>query len=315
MDAVEKVKIALDETRTLVLGAEVLLGFQLRSVFEDRFDALADHAKAGNGVALLVMVTVVGLLVAPAIQHRVVDNGDATTRIMRVINTFMTAALALFALSLGINGFIVLTRMTEVQCAAAGGVAVLALALWFWFGVEGLALTRRGGKDLIMADAPTPLLNKIDQLLTEARVILPGAQALLGFQLAVVLTFAFDRLPAQSKAVHALALALVALCTILLMAPAAYHRIVYAGEASPQLHRLGSKFVLAATIALALGLSADVYVVIARIAGAAVGFGAALLSLAALAGLWHVSPLILRSQRNAMAQAKNPLGTVARTPR
>src|SRR5262245_35089177 len=87
------------------------------------------------------------------------------------------------------------------------------------------------------------------------------------------------------------------------------------GEASPQLHHLGSKLVLAATFALALGLSADVYVVIAKIAGAAVGFGAALLSLAALVGLWHIFPLILRSQRNAMAQAKNPLGTVARTPR
>jgi hypothetical protein len=82
----------------------------------------------------------------------------------------------------------------------------------------------------------------------------------------VVLTRAFDLLPAWSKALHALALGLVALCTILLMAPAAYHRTVYAGEAAPELHQLGSKFILVATMALALGLAADVYVVIARIA-------------------------------------------------
>jgi Family of unknown function (DUF6328) len=82
----------------------------------------------------------------------------------------------------------------------------------------------------------------------------------------VVLTRAFDLLPAWSKALHALALGLVALCTILLMAPAAYHRTVYAGEAAPELHQLGSKFILVATVALALGLAADVYVVIARIA-------------------------------------------------
>ena len=36
---------------------------------------------------------------------------------------------------------------------------------------------------------------KIEQLLTEARVVLPGAQALFGFQLAIVLTRAFERLP------------------------------------------------------------------------------------------------------------------------
>jgi hypothetical protein len=56
-----------------------------------------------------------------------------------------------------------------------------------------------------------PTHKKIDQLLTEARVILPGAQALLGFQLAVVLTRAFDLLPAWSKALHALALGLICL--------------------------------------------------------------------------------------------------------
>jgi hypothetical protein len=146
-------------------------------------------------------------------------------------------------------------------------------------------------------------------------VILPGAQALLGFQLAVVLTRAFDLLPAWSKALHALALGLIALCTILLMAPAAYHRVVYAGEAAAELHQLGSKFILVATMALALALAADVYVVIARIAGEAVGFAAALLALLALVGVWQLSPLVLLWQRNTAAPSERQLGTVARTPR
>ena len=34
----------------------------------------------------------------------------------------------------------------------------------------------------------TPLHAKIEQMLTEARVVLPGAQALFGFQLAIVLS-------------------------------------------------------------------------------------------------------------------------------
>jgi hypothetical protein len=81
--------------------------------------------------------------------------------------------------------------------------------------------------------------------------------------------------------------------------PAAYHRIVYAGEASQHLHQLGSWFIMAATIALALGLAADVYVVIAKIAGEVVGLSAALLALVVLVGLWHVAPIAIRSYRTA----------------
>jgi hypothetical protein len=43
--------------------------------------------------------------------------------------------------------------------------------------------------------AATPLDIKIEQMLTEARVILPGAQALFGFQLAIVFTRSFADLP------------------------------------------------------------------------------------------------------------------------
>ena len=38
-----------------------------------------------------------------------------------------------------------------------------------------------------MKTTATPLHTRIDQMLTEARVILPGAQAILGFQLIVTI--------------------------------------------------------------------------------------------------------------------------------
>ena len=40
---------------------------------------------------------------------------------------------------------------------------------------------------------------------------------------------------------------MVALAVVLLMTPAAYHRIVYAGEDSQDMHRVGSALVTAAT--------------------------------------------------------------------
>jgi hypothetical protein len=40
MDGAQKLKLALDETRMLILGAQVLLGFQLRGALEQLFEAL-----------------------------------------------------------------------------------------------------------------------------------------------------------------------------------------------------------------------------------------------------------------------------------
>ena len=62
-------------------------------------------------------------------------------------------------------------------------------------------------------------------MLTEARVILPGVQAMLGFQLMVVMTDAFERLPVVYRDLHLVGLALTGVSTALLLAPAAIHRL------------------------------------------------------------------------------------------
>jgi hypothetical protein len=131
-------------------------------------------------------------------------------------------------------------------------------------------------------------------LLTEARVVLPGAQALFGFQLAIVLTRAFEQLPKASIAVHAASLFLVALAVMMLMAPAPYHRIVYAGEDTEDMYRVASAFVTAATLPLGLGLAGDIYVVIAKISGSVVaGAVTGGLAFVLLTGLWYLYPIIV----------------------
>src|SRR5438874_13400695 len=52
MELSKKVKIALDETRMLILGAQILLGFQFRGVFSDGYGQLPSHARYLDGVAL-----------------------------------------------------------------------------------------------------------------------------------------------------------------------------------------------------------------------------------------------------------------------
>jgi hypothetical protein len=97
-----------------------------------------------------------------------------------------------------------------------------------------------------------------------------------------------DSAPAGSKAVHAFALGSIALCTILLIAPAPYHRIVFAGEVTRTLCDLGSRLIMVATLALTIGLAADI-VVIAKIAHSVTAGLAAAAACIVLVALSHIS--------------------------
>ena len=143
----------------------------------------------------------------------------------------------------------------------------------------------------------TPLTTKIEQVLTEARVIIPGAQALMGFQLLAMLSKTFAELPTASQIVHALALGSDAIALVLLIAPAAFHRIAFHGADTERFFRLGSVLVTAALLPLALGISGDIYVAVARIANqTAIGAAAAVLSMILFLAFWYVQPLILRAK-------------------
>jgi Family of unknown function (DUF6328) len=121
-------------------------------------------------------------------------------------------------------------------------IAAFATAISAWY-VLGIALRHHWalhGGEVHMKEADTPLHKKIDQMLTEGRVILPGAQAMLGFQFVVMLTKAFSELPAVDRTVHLIALMCVALAIILLIAPAAIHRLTFDGKDDPRMHWTGS---------------------------------------------------------------------------
>jgi hypothetical protein len=98
--------------------------------------------------------------------------------------------------------------------------------------------------------------------------------------------------------VHATSLLLVTLTVVLLMAPAAYHRLVYDGEASADMYRVGSALVTTATIPLALGLAGDTYVVMSKIITLqAIAVAAAVWAFILLIGLWHAYPLVTAAKR------------------
>ena len=143
----------------------------------------------------------------------------------------------------------------------------------------------------------TPLKDRVEQVLTEARVVLPGVQALLGFQLATMLMEGFDKLPQSSKYVHVASLILMGLCVILLMTPAAYHRMVERGEDTESFHSLASALLLVVMIPLPLGICGDLFVVLRKVTGSiSISVGSALLILMFSYGLWFGFPAYRRTQ-------------------
>jgi hypothetical protein len=91
---------------------------------------------------------------------------------------------------------------------------------------------------------------------------------------------------------HAAALCCIGLAVILLMAPASLHRISFGGQDNPDFVKIGSFFVVAAPLPLALGIALDTYVAAGRALQSDVS--AVILAVAAalvLLGMWYVYPL------------------------
>jgi hypothetical protein len=307
----DKVENALNEARMLVLGAQVLVGFQFRAVFEKGFDSLPLPSQFLKLLGLGLMLLAVALIISPSAYHRLVERGEDTHDVHRYTSKLMQFALLPFALGLGIDFYVVAQKVFGWKAGAAAGLFGALLAASFWYGLEFYA--RRERADEIAAekeasdmeeregggqDGKQKLSNKIKHVLTECRVVLPGSQALLGFQFICVLTEGFDKLAPLSKYIHLAALGLNALAIVLLMTPAAYHRIVERGEETEHFHRFASKILVAALVPLALALAGDVYVVVQKVSDSQlVSVVSGLVVLAVFWELWFGLTLYRRTQR------------------
>ncbi len=107
----------------------------------------------------------------------------------------------------------------------------------------------------------------------------------------------FDKLPQSSKYVHLISLILMGLCVILLMTPAAYHRMVERGEDTESFHRLASSLLLVAMIPLPLGICGDLFVVVRKVTDSIpLSIAIALLTLAFFYALWFAFPGYRKAQ-------------------
>jgi len=123
-------------------------------------------------------------------------------------------------------------------------------------------------------------------LLEECRTVLPGIQALFGFQLIAVFNEGFDeKLSGVGQMVHLVAIILTTLSMALVMTPAALHRQAEPKEVSERFLWLASNMVLAGMVPLAVAVGLDSYVV------------ASIVLMMVFAVLWFVLPRRERRSR------------------
>jgi hypothetical protein len=250
-----QIKIALDESRLLVLGAQVLFGVQFNGIFQQQFETLPFSSRVLVCAGLALIMIALALLIAPSMEHRIVERGQDSPRIVALASLFAGTALLPVAIALAFDIYATLGQIVRNMFAASAAFTFFSLSVLCWYGIAWIA--RRKVSSMAQgSQEPTPLETQIDQLLTEARVIIPGVQAMLGFQLTVTFTQAFAELEPATKIVHASALCFIELA-VLLMAPASIHRIAFSGEDDPTFLKIGSVFVVAAPLPLALGIALD----------------------------------------------------------
>jgi hypothetical protein len=116
---------------------------------------------------------------------------------------------------------------------------------------------------------------------------------LFGFQVSVVLTDRFEHLDGAAIGVHLGSLMLIVIAIVMLIAPAAYHRIAVGGETNEAMLNYTVRMMLPSEALIALGLVGDVYVTVEMIsASQALAITLSLTALTAFISLLYVLPAL-----------------------
>src|SRR5262245_4529176 len=103
----EHLKLALDELRMQMLGAQVLFGFQFHGLFQDAFQSPVKAQRLASSAGVATLLGTIALLIAVPSMHRLAERGETTDRIDRLASRYAQVALGLFSVALTSNVYLV----------------------------------------------------------------------------------------------------------------------------------------------------------------------------------------------------------------
>lgn len=159
-------------------------------------------------------------------------------------------------------------------------------------------MTDSTGKPPEQQEGEKQRLNReLIELLNELRVALPGVQVLFGFLLAIPFAKGFATTTRFERDLFLSALGAAMVAIVLLMAPSAYHRILFRHHNKELLIRHANRLAIAGTIALALALALSLFLVTRYVFDGTLAGIAAGIALGLVATLWYLLPIWIRLTR------------------
>jgi hypothetical protein len=144
-----------------------------------------------------------------------------------------------------------------------------------------------------------PLSEAVTHLLEECRMVLPGIQALFGFQLIVVFNPTFsEKLSLTERGFHLTAIGLIVVSIAMVMAPAAYHRQRDPESASEGFIVIATRLLLYSMFPLMLALGLEFFLIARLITNNVwLSVALALVLISIFSTLWFLLPRSRNLQR------------------
>jgi Family of unknown function (DUF6328) len=139
------------------------------------------------------------------------------------------------------------------------------------------------------------------ELLQEVRVVLTGVQVLFGFLLMAPLTAAFGHLSPRQHAEYYVSFAVAGLAAFLLIAPTAYHRVLFRRGDKEYLVAIANRLTIAGLCAVGISMATATIFVTDVLLGEWSGIVAGILAGATIVALWAILPLARRRELNEQA--------------
>ena len=168
MDLHKKLKLALNENRLLILGTQVLFGFQFNGIFQELFVELPYPWRVLESCGLTLLMVSIAFLVAPSMHHRLVEGGRDNARVLKLAADFAGFALLPLTFALAFDMFVAVAWTIGLVTGIVIGAIFFLVAILSWYA---LGFVLRSEKPAMAKDKTvrTPLDVQVDQLRRDAR--------------------------------------------------------------------------------------------------------------------------------------------------
>src|SRR5947208_14635365 len=116
MNVESRLKTALEESRLLILGAQVLFGFQFEAVFQEQFPEIPAPARLVHCAGLVMLLISIGLLIAPSLFHQIIFDGESRPGAVTTATVLAGASVLPMTPGIGAAAYVIVAYHVSRHC-------------------------------------------------------------------------------------------------------------------------------------------------------------------------------------------------------